>query len=98
MALAKDRNTPARSGDTRVLPVDGGSKIFAGSMVALNATGFLIPFAVATTLKSAGRAEQQVDNTLGSDGDLSCRVATGIFRFKNSTAGDLIAKADIGAD
>jgi len=67
-------------------------------MAALNAAGFLVPFATATTLKSAGRAEEQVDNVAGADGDVSCRIATGIFRFGNSASGDLITKADIGAD
>lgn len=97
-ALTKGRNTPERSGDERTLPVDGGSSIFAGAMVALNAAGFLVPFAVATTLKSVGRAEQSVDNTAGADGDKGCRVRAGVFRFANSAAGDLIARADIGAD
>ncbi len=97
-ALTKGRNTPERSGDERALPVDGGSVIYAGAMVALNAAGFLVPFAVATTLKSAGRAEQAVDNAAGADGDKTCRVRSGVFRFGNSTAGDLITRADIGAD
>lgn len=97
-ALTKGRNTPARSGDIRSLPVKGTTKIQAGSMVALNAAGFLVPFAVATTLKSVGRAEHEADNTAGADGDLSCKVATGIFQFGNSASGDLIARTEIGTD
>ena len=97
-ALTKGRNTPVRTGDMREPPVDGGSKIFAGAMVALNAAGFLVPFATATTLKAMGRAEQDVDNSAGADGDVRCRVATGIFCYANSASGDLIALTDIGAD
>lgn len=97
-ALTKGRNTPERSGDARSLPVNGGSKIYPGALVAIDASGYALPFAVATTLKSAGRAEELADNTAGAHGDINVRVRAGIFRFANSAAADLITRADIGSD
>lgn len=98
MALAADRNTPERSGSIREVPVATGVKIYAGALVMLSATGYATPGATATTLKPLGRAEQQVDNSGGADGAVSVRAATGIFRFANSSAGDAIARADIGSN
>lgn len=96
-ALAADRNTPARSGDTRTFPIAGATKVFAGALVALNSSGYLVPFSASTTLKTVGRNERTINNT-GSAGDLSADVKTGTFRFANSASGDLITRADIGND
>ncbi len=98
MPLTAGRNTPERSGDERSLPVAAATRIYPGALVALNASGYLVPFSVATTLKSVGRAEEPVDNTGGAAGDRRCRVRAGVFRFANSSSGDLIVLADIGAD
>jgi hypothetical protein len=98
MALTQDRDTPKRDGVTLNGPVAAAKKIFAGALVALDASGNITPGAVATTLKGAGRAEQQVDNSTGSAGDQKVSYRKGVFRFKNSASGDLIARADIGAD
>ena len=97
-ALAQDRNTPLRDGREFTFPVAAAKKIYAGALVCLNATGFATPGAVATTLKTVGRASAQVDNSLGADGAVTVTVRRGVFRFANSAAADLIAAADIGAD
>ena len=69
MALAKNRNTPARDGNTLSIGVAAGVHIFAGALVALTAAGTATPGAVATTLKGAGRAIGEVDNSDGGAGD-----------------------------
>jgi len=97
-ALSADRNTPNRSGEDFVRDVAAGVKIFAGAIVALNATGFATPGATSTTLKALGRAEEQVDNTGGADGAVTVKVRRGLFRFANSAAADEITAADIGND
>ncbi|OYZ03493.1 MAG: hypothetical protein B7Y42_00510 [Polaromonas sp. 28-63-22] len=94
-ALIADRDTTRRDNLVRNFPVKGAVKLFAGSLVCLDATGFAVKGAASTTLKAVGRAEEQVDNTAGADGALRVPVATGIFRFANSAAGDLIALADV---
>ena len=98
MALTTDRNTPEIDGVMRQPGVATGVKIFAGSLVCLSATGVATPGAVATTLKSLGRAEETVDNTAGADGAVTVKVKRGVFRFANSAAADEITAAEIGSD
>lgn len=95
-ALNKDRNTPERTGDLLSLAVAGTKKIYAGALVALTAAGYATPGATSATLVGVGRAEEQVDNTNGADGDVSVRVRTGAFRWANSAGGDEITIASIG--
>lgn len=97
-ALTAPRNTPARSGDVTELPVKAATKVFQGSLAAVDASGRAVPMAVATTLRGVGRAEHEADNSAGADGDIRLRIARGIFRFANSTSTDLITAADIGKD
>lgn len=97
-ALAAERDTSERNGSNLSLPAAAAKKIFAGSLVARDGSGNATPGAVATTLLGAGRAKETVDNSGGAAGDLSVEIEKGIFRFGNSTAGDLIARADIGND
>lgn len=82
-ALTADRNTARRAGDEYSHPVAASTKIFAGSLVALNATGYAAPGSVATTLKVVGRAEEQIDNSAGADGAKSVKVSRGVFKFAN---------------
>lgn len=96
-ALTADRNTPSRSGDRREPPVKGGAKIFAGGMVALDASGWAVPASAATGLKVIGRADRAVDNSSGGNGDLRVPVAAGIYRYANSASADAIAITDITA-
>lgn len=98
MALSADRNTPMRDGSILNLPVAAAKKIFAGALVARDASGNATPGAVATTLRGVGRAEAHADNTGGTAGAISVDIRKGIFRFDNSASGDLITNADIGAD
>jgi hypothetical protein len=72
--------------------------IYAGALVAVSATGYATKGAVATTLKQFGRAEETVDNSGGAAGAKKINVATGIFVWANSSAGDLITIAEIGTD
>ncbi len=96
-ALSADRNTPQRSGDSVVLGVAASTKIYAGSLVARNATGYAVPGAVSTTLRFIGRAADQVDNSSGADNAKTITIEKGIFKFGNY-ASDLIAIADVGND
>jgi len=97
-ALTADRDTVERGGSNLSLPVAAAKKIYAGSLVARDASGNATPGAVATTLRGVGRAAETVDNSGGAAGDLAVPIDRGIFRFGNSASGDLIARADIGND
>lgn len=92
-ALVQDRKTPKRDGEEFNRPVAASTKIFAGSLVAINASGYLVPGSVSTTLKVQGRAEEYVDNSAGANGDLTCKVRRGVFLYDNDGT---VALADIG--
>jgi hypothetical protein len=96
-ALAADRNTLEKLGKDLSLGVAAAKKCYAGGIACASATGFATPGAVATTLVVLGRFEETVDNTPGADGALTVRIKRGVFRWLNSSAGDLIATANINA-
>lgn len=95
MPLTADRNTPRKDGETIVVPVAANKKIYAGALVAADASGYATPGATATTLTALGRAEESVDNTGGANGAKSVTVRRGVFLFKNS-AGDPVTQAELG--
>ena len=97
-ALAKDRNTVSRAATKLSIAVAASVKIYAGALVAVNASGYATPGATAITLKAIGRADEQVDNSSGGDGDLKVEVSKGVFRYDNSASSDAITTAEIGSE
>lgn len=98
MALSKDRNTKRRDGVQHSDPVAATTRIFAGSLVCLNAAGNAVPGSTSTTLKARGLAQEQVDNSAGAAGDLRIESRRGVFAFANSASTDEITRAEIGTD
>ncbi|MGD9863591.1 MAG: hypothetical protein AB7S99_10295 [Pseudodonghicola sp.] len=99
-ALSANRNTPQLASPApapRRFAVAASAMIFAGAMTMRNAAGYLVPGSTATGLVGAGRAEHLADNTNGAAGDAFLDVAEAVFLYENSTAGDEITIADIGA-
>lgn len=96
-ALTQSRNTEERSGDFVEGGVAASTKIYQGALVAVDADGFFVPGSTATTLRGVGRAESEVDNSSGSDGDEIIRIKRSIFPFANSASTDEITRADIGS-
>lgn len=98
MALAAGRNTvEIQDGKTLVLPVKANTRIYEGSLVVVDSTGYAIPGKKAEGLLAAGRAEEFVDNTGVGNGNgvKSVRVRRGVFKFNNDgtnpiTATDLL--------
>ncbi|NOR70976.1 MAG: hypothetical protein GQ532_14985 [Methylomarinum sp.] len=82
-ALTKDRNTPYRTGEDVSDPVAAATKIYAGSLVVLDASGNAAPGSTATGLKARGRAEENIDNSSGVAGDVSVAVRRGTYKFAN---------------
>ncbi len=95
--LTKDRNTKRRDGVLFSDPVAASTKIFAGALVCINASGFAVPGRTATTLKARGVAQEYVDNSAGAAGDVRVETRRGVFPFVNSASADEITRADIGA-
>lgn len=95
-ALTKGRNTPQAIGDIRSGSVAASTQIFQGALVMINAAGFIVEGQVATGLIGVGRAEEHIDNSAGSNGDVVADYRPGTFRFDNSAGGDEITDADRG--
>lgn len=96
MALAADRNTNMKDGELIPVPVATNVKIFAGALVAANATGYATPGAVSAALTYLGRAEEYMDNTGGADGAKTVLVRRAkAFKWKNSGA-DAVTQASLG--
>src|SRR4051812_43453825 len=78
-------------------PVKGSTKIFQGTLVVLDA-GYAKPGASAAGLIALGRAEEEVDNTDGDDGDLRVKVRPGSYWWDNSSSSDEITQTEVGKD
>lgn len=96
-ALTADRNTPSRAGVDFSFPVAASTKIYAGAIVCINASNVATKGATATGLKTVGVAKGLADNSAGLASAINVDVQRGVFRFANSSAGDAIALADVGA-
>lgn len=95
-ALTADRNTQMKDGELVSLPVAAAKKIYAGALVAADASGYVTPGAVAATLTYLGRAEGLADNSAGANGAINVMVRRKkAFKFAN-LAGDLVTQADLG--
>ncbi len=97
MALSAERNTTSRAGDQLAAPVAAAARIWQGSLVCANATGFAVPGSVSATLTALGMAEETVDNLAGADAAKTATIRRGVFLFKNHGA-DAVAQADQGKD
>ena len=94
-AIATDRNTVRYEGQVASHKLAASTTIYNGTMVSLNASGYLISATGAATETFAGIADQGTDNSAGSAGDLSCIVRK-VGTFEMVCSGLTIA--DIGKD
>jgi len=83
VALTQDKKTIQRDGVNFNDPVGAGVQIFAGALVVLNATGYLVPATTATGLARPTVAQENVDNSAGADGDVSCESKKAPYHFAN---------------
>ena len=94
--LTQDRNTLTSEGELVNIPVAAGAKIFAGALVAVSATGYAQPGAVATTLTYVGRAEQYADNTGGAAGAITVQVRRKQAFYWANSGTDPVTQASFG--
>jgi hypothetical protein len=104
-ALTKLRNTPAYS-EPAPFPIEVELKanaiVFKGGIVVRDASGYGVAGLTGTGLTVVGVCDPQisatdkVDNTGGANGAKTVRCMCGVFRFNNSTAGDLIGITEVG--
>ncbi len=75
-ALSADRNTQSRAAYEKKYGVAATTQIYKGSMVCLDATGFLIPASDSSGISAVvGVADENVLGT--TDGAIDCRVVSG---------------------
>ena len=91
--------TPERDGVFDSYPVKAAATIWAGTIVALDATGYAVPASKTAGLTVVGRAEETVANTAtgASDGDEQVRVKRGVFRWAKAAA-ETPDRASVGKD
>lgn len=77
-------DTIGHPGLTLALPVAASTKIYAGTLVAVDANGYAVPASDTASLKVVGRCEALADNSAGSAGDIRVTVARGSFWYANS--------------
>lgn len=98
-AATKDRDTQEVPGRFRSFPAAAAAKVFAGTIAVVDASGNCNKGSTATTLKAVGVFDQPYDNTGGAAGAVQFEAKLGVFGpFANSSAGDQITNADVGAD
>lgn len=73
-ALAADKKVQYREAVIQEIPVAADAVIYLGAMVCVNASGYAVPAAAVDGYKFAGWAQEPVDNTGGSNGDLNVIV------------------------
>lgn len=79
-------------------PVAAGAALYAGGIYCLDATGHAVPASESNTLKVRARVSVAVDNTGGSDGDMTVNGEKGVINANNSSGADEITIADIEND
>lgn len=101
-ALSAERKASVQMGSRSVpevlsIKIADNVKIYKGALVMLSG-GYATPGATATGKQAIGRAEETVDNTIvgHSAGLFRVKVKPGVFKWNNSSAGDLIADTEVG--
>jgi hypothetical protein len=94
-ALTSDRNTEYSLGDLLSVPVAANTRVFSGSLVCVNSSGYAVPAADSAGLKFMGVATAQADNRNGANGDLSVIVRRR-GRYRLDYAGTLV-QSGLGA-
>ncbi len=93
-----ERNTERKDGIEIGLKVAAATKIEAGNLVAINASGYAVEAADASGYKVIGVAQETVDNSSGATGDLTVLVRrSNMFKLANSSS-TALAQANVGGN
>lgn len=96
LTAARDTKRWGGGGKERLfeLPMAASTTIYQGALVALNASGLVVPFSTATGLKALGRAEETKTSASGQNPRI--KVSGGVFLYAND-GGDPVTAAARGA-
>lgn len=78
------------------LPVAANVKLFANALVALNASGYVVPASANASLLVLGRIVNSVDNTGGAAGAANVIVEQGAFDYDIASGVNAVTIADVG--
>ncbi len=93
-ALTKDRDTSRRDDARYGYPVAASTRLHAGGLVALNASGYAVPASAVSTLTVMGVAVAPADNSTGAAGDIDVLTETrGAFKLANDGS---VTRAHVG--
>jgi len=99
-AAAADRLAPQLHDEFHAtmqrVPLAASTKIYAGTLVAINISGYAVPASADGALRVIGVADKQADNSSGSAGDVSVNINRGTYGFINGSTTDALSTADIG--
>lgn len=100
MAATANIDTPERAGDVFNFGIAAATKMYVGTLGAINAAGNAVPAADTAGLKVVGRAElpsgqDDLDNSAGDAGDKTVNLKRGVFRLANS-ATNAVTAAELG--
>ena len=96
-ATTSEISTKVRLGDDEQYFFNAGVSGLKGTIAVLNA-GYVQQGVTGTGLTAVGIFVQSDSNVSGAAGALSTPVRRGKFLLQNSSGGDLIAQANVGAD
>ena len=95
-ALTSNRYTKHRDGLVSAHPVKAAVRIYKGSLVCADSTGFAVPGADTASYVFLGIALEEANNTSGANGAQTVRVQTlGVFSFAKSGS---ITQANVGVN
>jgi hypothetical protein len=87
-----ERNTPFKDGTLISLAVAASTKIEAGKIVAVNASGYAIEASDAASIVVMGIAQETADNSSGANAAINVIIKRGkAFKLKNGTTAVTIA-------
>lgn len=97
-ALTADRKTQYHVNDAVSVPVKASAKIYAGSMVIADSTGYAVPGADTATSVFRGIAMEQGDNSAGANAAVKIDVLRNrIARWAGDSNASFV-QADIGSE
>lgn len=79
-------------------PLKDDAVVLAGTMAAIDASGYFVPVTAALGLRIVGLYLDSADNTNGGDGGKVVRVQQGVWKLKAGTSGDALTQANLFDD
>lgn len=84
-AATAERNTDRKDFGYKAYPVMTNVRIFKGTLVAINASGFAVPATNAANQRVVGVADSGANNNPGASGALQVVVREGLYRLAASS-------------